>query len=205
MAAEPTGADGTDPVASWLTEARAGSPEALGRLLDACRRYLLQVANGEMESRLQTKFGASDLVQETYIEAQKIFDRFGGRSPAELRAWLRAILLNKLATATRQYRDTAKRQLGREVAIDPDASRPIDPAAPMATASSIMIREERIESLMTALGRLPEDYRQVIVWRQVENLSFEEMATRLGRSVDAVRKLWWRALQQLQGELGDAL
>ncbi len=205
MAPEPSPSDRSDSVGSWLTEARAGSPDALGKLLEACRLYLLQVANGEMESRLQTKVGASDLVQETYIEAQRIFDRFGGKSPAELRAWLRAILLNKLATATRQYRDTAKRQIGREIPIDPEASRPIDPAAPIATASSIMIRQERMESLMAALGRLPEDYRQVIVWRQVENLSFEEMAARLERSVDAVRKLWWRALQQLQKELGDAL
>jgi RNA polymerase sigma-70 factor (ECF subfamily) len=205
MTPDPTRPDRSDSVASWLTEARAGSPEALGRLLETCRLYLLQVANGEMESRLQTKVGASDLVQETYIEAQRIFDRFGGKSPSELRAWLRAILLNKLATATRQYRDTAKRQLGREIPIDPDASRPIDPASPMATASSIMIRQEKMESLMAALGRLPEDYRQVIVWRQVENLSFEEMASRLDRSVDAVRKLWWRALQQLQKELGETL
>lgn len=205
MAAEPSLPDSSDSVASWLTEARAGSPEALGHLLEACRLYLLQVANGEMESRLQTKVGASDLVQETYIEAQRIFDRFGGATPDELRAWLRAILLNKLATATRQYRDTAKRQIGREIPIDPQASLPIDPPSPVTTASSIMIREERMESLMSAIGRLPEDYRQVIVWRQVENLSFEEMAKRLGRSVDAVRKLWWRALQQLQKELGDAL
>jgi RNA polymerase sigma-70 factor, ECF subfamily len=202
MASEPSVPDSSDAVASWLTEARAGSPDALGKLLEICRLYLLQVANGEMESRLQTKVGASDLVQETYLEAQRIFDRFHGSSPTELRAWLRAILLNKLATATRHYRDTAKRQVGREVAIDPQASSPVDPASPVNTASSIMIRQERMESLMAALGRLPEDYRQVIVWRQIEDLRFEEMATRLGRSVDAVRKLWWRAVQQLQTELG---
>ena len=78
-------------------------------------------------------------------------------------------------------------------------------AGPDPTASMIAMREEKAEALMTAIGRLPEDYRQVILWRQVENLPFEEMARRLGRSVDAVRKLWWRALQQLQKELGDSL
>jgi len=55
------------------------------------------------------------------------------------------------------------------------------------------------------MGRLSDDYRQVILWRQVENLAFEEMAQRLGRSIDAVRKLWWRALQSLQKELGETL
>jgi RNA polymerase sigma-70 factor (ECF subfamily) len=67
------------------------------------------------------------------------------------------------------------------------------------------MREERATALTVALAQLPPHYRQVIVWRQVEDLSFEEMASRLGRSTDAVRKLWWRALQQLQDELGNSL
>lgn len=205
MGSEPTAPERPETISQWITAARAGSDAALGHLLETCQRYLMQVANGEMESRLQAKIGASDIVQETYIEAQRIFNRFQGSSPVELRAWLRAILLNKLATAARQYHATAKRQLGREVPIDPSPSQAIDPAASMPTASSIMVREERMQSLMTAMGRLPDDYRQVILWRQVENLGFEEMAQRLGRSIDAVRKLWWRALQALQQELGEKL
>jgi RNA polymerase sigma-70 factor (ECF subfamily) len=205
MTADSSPPERPDAMDTWFTAARAGSPEALGRLLDACQLYLMQIANGEMESRLQAKVGASDIVQDTYLEAQRIFERFHGNSPTELRAWLRAILLNKLATAARQYHGTAKRQLGREVPIDPAASQPIDPAGSLTTASSIMAREERMQALMSALGKLPEDYRQVILWRQVENLSFEEMAARLGRSVEAVRKLWSRALQSLEKELGSAL
>ena len=205
MTADSSPSERPDAMDTWFEAARAGSPEALGRLLEACQRYLLQVANGEMESRLQAKVGASDIVQETYLEAQRIFARFQGSSPTELRAWLRAILLNKLATAARQYQATAKRQLGREVPIDPAASQPIDPVGSLTTASSILAREERMQALMSALGKLPEDYRQVILWRQVENLSFEEMAARLGRSVEAVRKLWSRALQSLEKELGNTL
>jgi RNA polymerase sigma-70 factor (ECF subfamily) len=204
MSSESTPPERPETISQWIAAARAGNDQALGRLLEACQLYLMQVANGEMESRLQAKVGASDIVQETYLEAQRIFDRFQGSSPTELRAWLRAILLNKLATAARQYRATAKRQMGREVPIDPTASQPIDPAGPAATASSIMAREERMQALMAALGRLPEDYRKIILWRQVENLAFEEMAKRLGRSLDAVRKLWWRALKSLQQELGEA-
>src|SRR5262245_48180679 len=189
-----------DDVAAWLVLARDGSTEALGQVLEFCRHYLLQVANAELDVPLQAKVGGSDLVQETFLEAQRVFARFHGRSSVELRAWLRAILINKLATCTRHYRGTAKRQVGKEVGLSPDSDRPGDWAAPVPTASSLMMREERVAALAAALGRLPEDYRQVVVWRQVENLSFEEMASRLGRSIDAVRKLWWRALQQLQHE-----
>jgi RNA polymerase sigma-70 factor (ECF subfamily) len=192
-------------VAEWLAAARAGSPEALGRVLELCRRYLLQVAGAELDPQLRAKLGASDLVQETFLEAQRVFDRFLGNSPAELRAWLRAILLNKVATHTRHYRATAKRQVGQEVGFNPDSERQAELTAMISTPSSLFAQKERALALTEAVQRLPEHYRQIIVWRQADNLSFEEMASRLGRSVDAVRKLWWRAVQQLQRELGDSL
>lgn len=185
--------------------ARRGSPEALGELLELCRRYLLQIANAQLDSKLQTKFGASDLVQETFLEAQRVFDRFQGDSPVELRAWLRAILLNKLADGERHFRGTAKRQLGREVGLSADSGSSPEPTAGLPTPSMVMMQGERAVALTAALQRLPEDYRQVIVWRQIEDLAFEDIAARFGRSVDAVRKLWWRAIQQLQHELGDSL
>jgi RNA polymerase sigma-70 factor (ECF subfamily) len=174
-------------------------------VLELCRRYLLQVANGELDPQLQAKLGASDIVQETFLEAQRIFARFQGGSPDELRAWLRAILLNKVATHTRYYRDTARRQVGQEVGFNPDSDRQRELPAGVSTPSSLLMQKERALALTAAVQRLPDDYRQVVVWRQVENLSFEEMAARLGRSVDAVRKLWWRAIQQLQQELGESL
>ena len=102
----------------WLPEARAGSPEALGRLLEACRRYLLLVAERELDPALRPKGGASDLVQETFLEAQRDFAGFRGRSQPELRAWLRQILRNNLANFHRRFRDADKRRLDREVSLD---------------------------------------------------------------------------------------
>jgi RNA polymerase sigma-70 factor (ECF subfamily) len=194
-----------DQAAEWLAAARAGSAEALGQVLELCRRYLLQVAGAEMDPQLQAKAGASDLVQETFLEAQRIFDRFQGVSSDELRAWLRAILLNKMATHTRRYRATARRQVGQEVGFNPDSDRQAELAGTISTPSSLMMQTERALALTAAVQRLPDHYRQIILWRQMENLSFEEMAARLDRSVEAVRKLWWRAVKQLEQELGDAL
>jgi RNA polymerase sigma-70 factor, ECF subfamily len=192
------------PEAERLAKAH-GSPEALGRLLEGYRRYLLQIANSELDSQMQTKLGASDLVQETFLEAHRAFDRFQGHSPVELRAWLRAILLNKVADTNRQFRGTAKREIGKEIALAAKDQTQPEPVVPTPSPSNLLMREERATALTVALAQLPAHYRQVIVWRQVEDLSFEEMAKRLGRSVDAVRKLWWRALQQLQDELGNSL
>ena len=187
-----------------MAAARCGTDEALGQLLECCRQYLLSVANAEFDVDLRTKGGASDLVQETFLEAVRIFDRFHGDSLEELRLWLRAILCNKLATFTRGYRDTAKRRVGLEFDLA-GRSTYAEPADPIPTPSGMMMHAEQATALTAALGRLPEHYRQVIVWRQMEDLSFEAMAGRLGRSEAAVRKLWLRALQYLQQEMGEAL
>ncbi len=68
-----------------LADARAGSREALGGLLEGCRRYLLAIAERQLDPELKSKGGASDLVQETFLEAQRDFARFQGTSPEELR------------------------------------------------------------------------------------------------------------------------
>ena len=57
---------------------------------------------------------------------------------------------------------------------------------------------------MAALGRIPEHYRQVVVWHQYDRLTFEEIGRRLGRSAESARKLWSRALIRLAEELGPA-
>jgi RNA polymerase sigma-70 factor (ECF subfamily) len=163
---------------------------------------LLAVANRELEPGLQPKAGASDIVQEAFLEAHRIFGRFQGRSRDELLAWLRAILLNKLADFDRHYRGTDKRRIDREVAWEAAAA----PAGPLAAVgpspSSAAVEDEEARKLRAALERLPPHYRQVLVWRQWDELPFEEIARRLGKSTDAARMLWWRALEQLRGELG---
>ena len=76
-----------DPWKDWIEQARLGSREALGLLLDKCRNYLLAVAHGAHNAQLQSKAGSSDLVQETFFQAQRNFAGFTGTSEAELLAW----------------------------------------------------------------------------------------------------------------------
>src|SRR5262245_48250334 len=97
-----------DEAGQLLAAARSGSREALGLLLDTCRRYLLLVADRELAQELKAKGGASDLVQETFLEAQRDFAGFQGSSEDEFRAWLRRLLLNNLANFARRYRETTK-------------------------------------------------------------------------------------------------
>ena len=186
-----------------LAQARTGSGEALGRLLESCRGYLLMVARQELDADLQAKGGPSDVVQETFLDAHRDFPRFHGDSETELLAWLRCLLLNNLANFTRRYRDTEKRQVGREVPLDagPSAGGAPEPFADASTPSGHAMEQERAQALQRALARLPEDYRQVLLLRHQDGLPFPEIAGRMGRSPNAVHKLWVRAVERLQQEL----
>ncbi len=65
--------------------------------------------------------------------------------------------------------------------------------------------EEQAVKVRRALETLPEDYRQVIVWRYQEERSFAEIAERMGRTENAVRKLWFRAIERLEQALGGSI
>jgi RNA polymerase sigma-70 factor (ECF subfamily) len=198
MAQPPTDA------AQQFPAARAGSLEALGQLLDACRAYLLRIANEGLSDDLQAKGGASDLVQETFLEAHRDFARFEGNTEAELLAWLRCLLLNNVANFARCYRSTDKRQVGREVQIQSGDSSRIEQAgivADTASASTEAMAREKAEAVARALKRLPEDYQRVITLRNQERREFDEIGRLMNRSTDAARRLWSRAIERLQHEL----
>jgi RNA polymerase sigma-70 factor (ECF subfamily) len=190
-----------------LSAARTGNGPALGRLLEAYRRYLLLLARLEIDRRLQGKLDPSDLVQDTFLEAHRDFPQFRGSSETELLAWLRQVLIRNLANQVRRYLGTRGRdvRLERElVELDRSSQAPAGwLAGPLSSPSKQADRREQGVLLAEALGRLPEDYCEVIVLRHLEELSFPEVAARMGRSVEGVKKLWARALARLRGTLGE--
>jgi RNA polymerase sigma-70 factor (ECF subfamily) len=197
-------AESTHGVAQWLPAARAGSREALGKVLEAARHYLLSIARQEIDPDLRAKNSPSDVVQETFVEVQRAFGQFQGETEAELLAWLRQLLLHRVGKLRRRYRDTQKRRLAREVTLGGDDSSD-GPAGGLAakvpSPSGQAMEHEQDQALRAALGRLPDDYRRVITLRYEEQLPFEEIGRQLQRSPDAARKLWARAVERLHEEL----
>jgi RNA polymerase sigma-70 factor (ECF subfamily) len=192
-------ARGSGQVESWLAAARQGSAEALGKVLESCRPYLLKVANEYLAADLQAKLGASDLVQDACLEAHRDFGRFTGLTEAEMLAWLRRILLQNLKNVTRHYQRD-KRQVGCEIGLaDVHPKELTVPASSRDQSPSSQARaRERDEALAQALAQLPEDQREIIRLRNYERLSFPAAGERMGRSPDAARKLWARAIGHLQ-------
>ncbi|MBS0266816.1 MAG: sigma-70 family RNA polymerase sigma factor [Planctomycetes bacterium] len=190
-------------VADLLQKARAGDESARERLFAACRNYVEILARAEMASWLKAKVDASDLVQQSLLDAHRGLDRFRGSTEAEWLGWLRRIVTNNAADYVRQYHAVEKRRAGREVPLADSASETPhwQLAADAPTPSQILLQKERQLQIADAIVRLPPDYQEVVVLRDLQQLSFEEVAERMGRSRPAVQMLWARAIQKLQKEL----
>ncbi len=193
-----------------LQEARGGDAATLGRLLETYRRYLALLARVQIGQRLQGKVDASDVVQETFLEAHQNFPRFRGVSEAEFVAWLRKILAGNLADLLRRYLGAK----GRDVRLEREIQDAFDRSsilldrglvAPQSSPSQQAVRREQSVILADGLEQLPDDYRDVLVLRHLEGLSFPEVARRMGRSLDSVEKLWMRGLARLRQIMGGPL
>src|SRR5262249_19014665 len=150
---------------------------------------------------------ASDLVQETYLEAHRNFARFQGTSEGQFVRWLRQILATRMADLLRRYLGTQ----GRDVRLEREIEDAFDRSsvlldrglvAPQSSPSQQAARREQSVLLADALAQLPHDYREVIILRNLEALTFPEVAQRMGRSLDSVEKIWMRALARLRQQLG---
>src|SRR5262245_490369 len=189
-------------VAEMIAKARAGDAAALDRLFACCRDYLALIARTRVETWLRAKVDASDLVQQTMMEAYRGFDRFHGGSEGEWLAWLRGILDHNAADFVRHYQ-SQKRKAGKEVPLAPqvDDSRLAgarEPAAPGDSPSQALARVESELQLAAALVQLSPDYQEVIVLRNLQKLPFDEVASRMNRSRPATQMLWMRAIHKLQ-------
>jgi RNA polymerase sigma-70 factor (ECF subfamily) len=203
----PVSANATPDPNELLHLARMEDSQALGQLLELYRGYLALLARLQVGRRLQGKVDASDVVQETFLEAYRHFPRFHGTSERELVAWLRQILAARLAKLVRRYLGTRRRdvRLERELAAELDqSSRVLDRGLvnSLSSPSQQADRREQAVLLAEALRELPEDYREVLILRHLEGLSFPNVARRMGRSLDSVKNLWTRALARLRDLLG---
>ena len=190
-----------------LAAARQGDAGALGRLLVELRPYLLMLAGQALKAGGPVRNSAEDIVQEAIVQAFRHFGQFDGATPEELRGWLRRIVLNQQRDSGRHARaDRRAVQRERSVEERPHGVPDEDPikarlVARAALPVADLIRREKIATIRTALGLLSADHQSVILLRCEEDLPFEEIGQRLGRSSEAARKLWERALADLKRHL----
>jgi RNA polymerase sigma-70 factor (ECF subfamily) len=198
MSPEPETPRRAGGVESWIEQARGGSQEALGKLLDMCRSYLLLLANQDLNPAVLAKIAPSDLVQDTMMEAGRDFFDFQGKSEEELLGWLKRMLLNNVANVHRHFA-AEKRQVDREVPLEDRTADVLlyNAVQQTETPSKHAQAREQDERLEWAIRQLPVHYRRVLSLHTTEDLTFAQIAEGLGSTADAVRKLWVRAVDEL--------
>ena len=194
--------------ASLLLRARKGDTDALGVLLQWYVNYLNILASTQLDHRLRRRVNPSDLLQEAMLAAHRDFGDFHGNSQAELLGWLRQILIHTLHRNFSRHVKAKKRDVRREVSMDEISQRVEESACQMATIlpsrvespSSPMQQREQSVALAHQLSRLRPHYRDIIVYRVIQSLPFDEIAKKMNRSNGAVRMLWLRALEAFKSE-----
>ena len=193
---------------SLLTLAKLGDGPALGRLLALYANYLALLARLQVGRKLQVKVEASDVIQETFLEAHRGIGQFQGSTEREFIAWLRRIFAGVLSNQVRRYFGTRRRDVRLERELDDEldqSSMALNPGliASQSSPSQQASRREQAVLLADALNALPEDYREVIILRQLEDLPFAEVAERMDRTENSVKNLWARALGRLRRLMDD--
>jgi RNA polymerase sigma-70 factor (ECF subfamily) len=175
--------------------------------LERFRDYLRLLARLRIDSKFRAKVDASDVVQETLLEAHRGWEQFRGSLDAELMAWLRRILAHNLADAfkalERDKRDIA-RERSLEAQLEDSAVRLVEwVAANQSTPSRQVSREEETLRLAGALSRLPEPQREAVELHHLQGCALREIALRLERSEPAVAGLIHRGLSRLRELLAE--
>jgi RNA polymerase sigma-70 factor (ECF subfamily) len=200
-------------IKTWIDSAKSGQTESLGFLLSAYTNYLKMLAEEQLDFRLRRRLNASDIVQETLLEAFRDFHLFRGCFADEFRSWLRRILIHNLMHTTEKHLTASKRDIRNELSFAQTSSLSglskaridwlfVDQSN---SPSAVVCEQEKRHLVAKAILALPSDYREIIELRHLDGLEFSEIATRLGKSSGACRMLWLRAIERLKNSVSFAL
>ena len=169
------------------------------------RSYLDLFARARVDPRIRHRVDASDLVQQTLLEAHEGKAHFRGQTTGELGAWLRQILARNLADALRDLRRD-KRALAKERHLDEvvaGSSARLERwlTADQSSPSFAAERQEEFLRVADALATLPSSQREALVMRHWQGLKVAAIATQMERSPEAVAGLLQRGARALQREL----
>ena len=192
----------TDKTQHLVAMVRGGDESALNQF---CRVYgprVHWIIRLRMGRELRSRLESIDLAQDALISALEDLDNFTYENEGDFIRWLSTIAENVLRGNLKKLH-AGKRDIRREVPLErygqTTGSMYIGNPGPIdnTTPSVIMSRKEDLDKLEKALDQLKPEYREVIVLTKIEGLSYKEIAERLDKSNDAVRKLASRAIVAL--------
>jgi RNA polymerase sigma-70 factor, ECF subfamily len=187
---------------------RAGDRRALADLFQQHRDRLRRMVELRMDSRLQGRIDASDVLQDGFLDLAKRVDNYLSDPGLPVFLWLRLVVSDRLAMIHRRHLGTKMRDAGQEVSLYRD---PLPPASSAALASMLLgrltspsdaaIRAEQILQVQEAVNSLEPLDREVVALRHFEQLTRAETAVVLGISEEAGAKRYIRAMKKLKSIL----
>ncbi|ADB18057.1 RNA polymerase, sigma-24 subunit, ECF subfamily [Pirellula staleyi DSM 6068] len=190
---------------------RQGSTEALAQLIEMRRPHLMAFIERELGAALRRKVEVDDVFQETAAEAVRALPG-ADLTQREPFSWLCQIAERRIIDLHRKFFDAQKRDAAREVPLAAPAGSDSHSGglinmlvASMTTASQAFSRNVREAKLMDAIATLPEEQREALRLRYIENLPSKEIAQKLGKSDAAIRVMLTRSLKKLQEILDKTL
>ena len=182
-----------------LEQALAGEPGAAGRLLARYRSCLQRQIEMRLDERLRRRVDASDVVQDTQLEAARRLEDYLAERPVPFGLWLRRIARDRLVEAWRRHAGAARRAATREVMLPDHSALQLAQqlVAGGSTPSEHVARKERARCVREALGQLPEVDREILLMRDFEQLSYAQIGQMMEIEPAAARSRHARALLRL--------
>lgn len=174
-----------------LLQAREGSNDAMNRLFDHVAVRLLALIRLRMGSELRRRMESRDILQASMIKAFKHLDQLKAEDSESLMAWLARIAENEIRDQI-ENQSRKPRDMDRNVPIKDEGQERLQ--AQVQSQVSHVILGDEMERLEEALEGLDPEHREVILLRKMEELSYEEIGRRMGKSADACRVLLARAM-----------
>ena len=182
--------------AALVARCNVGDEVACAELVSAHQRMVYALALNLLGDRDE----ALDLSQEVFLRVFRTIHRFRGQS--SLRTWIYRIAVNQ---ARNRHRFWRRRHRADQVSLDQHlASHGDFLSGGDSTPDRVLAQKELAERLQQALDHLPFDQRTAIVLREIDGLSYEEIAFSLGVAVGTVKSRLTRARQALRLELREA-
>ena len=201
-----------DKTQELLANAKEGSEEAIGKLLDRHRDALRRMVQMRLDRRIQRRVDVSDIVQEVLFEANRRLSKYLQDPKMPFHLWLRHMARDRIIDAHRRHRVSAKRSVDREKPLTSPANvdrstmeiaaQLCDPAITPAAAATMHELARRFEA---AIDELEERDREVLLMRHFEHLTNQEVAQALSLTEPAASMRYLRALRRLRALIAETM
>ena len=183
-----------------LRNALDGDQQAFDQLFARYRAYLHQVVELRLDANLRRRVDASDIVQEAQLEAARRLAHYLERPHIPLRLWLRQIAYDRVLKMRRRHMQTKRRSMRRELPLPERSSVQLarQLLAGGTTPTQHVVRSELGRRVRQAVAKLPEGDREILLMRNFEGLSNQDVAGVLGIEPAAASKRYGRALLRLR-------